>query len=78
MPKKLTHDSARKIARSVLKYLHSGIDPMTVNIEAQIDGRLAGIGIGWKLKPGTYIDGVACQFVGQLAKDIRSNAMEKY
>ncbi|UOF82423.1 UNVERIFIED_CONTAM: hypothetical protein [Bacteriophage sp.] len=78
MSKKLTHDSARKIAKSVLRYLHSGIDPTTVNIEAQIDGSLAGIGIGWKLKPGTYIDGISCQFVGELAKDIRSNAIEKY
>lgn len=78
MSKKLTHDSARKIAKSVLKYLHSGIDPMTVNIEAQIDGRLANIGIGWKLKTGTYIDGISCQFVGELANVIRSNASEKY
>ena len=74
---KITHKTATKIARLVLKYCHS-VDPRTVNINDQIDGHLAEIDLGWKLKDNTYIDGLACEFITVLAKDIRNNAIEKY
>lgn len=76
--RKITVKTATRIARDVLAFLNSGIDPRTVNMEDQIDGHLAEVGLGWKLGEGTYIDGIACQFIGVLAKDIRSNAVEKY
>ena len=78
MSKTLTRNTSTRIARLVLKYLNSGIDPRIIDINAQIDGWLAEVQLGWKLKPGTYIDGVSCQFIGVLAKDIRNNAIEKY
>jgi len=74
----ITHKSAIRIARLVIKYLHSGIDPRFIDVNAQIDGYLKDIGTGWNLRKGAYIDGVSCQFIGILAKDIRSNAIEKY
>lgn len=77
-PRKLTHKTATRIARDVLAYLHSGIDPRSVDMNDQIDGHLAEVGLGWKLKDYTYIDGIACQFIGVLAKDIRASAVEKY
>jgi hypothetical protein len=75
--RKITVKTATRIARSVLAFLNSGIDPRTVNMEDQIDGHLAEVGLGWKLKEGTHIDGIACQFIGVLAKDIRAAAVEK-
>ena len=74
---KITHKNATKIARLVLKYCHS-VDPRTVDMNAQIDGHLAEIGLGWKLKDHTYIDGLACEFITVLSKDIRNSAIEKY
>lgn len=76
--RKITIKTATRIARDVLAFVNSGIDPRTVNMEDQIDGHLSEVGLGWKLREGTYIDGIACQFIGVLAKDIRSNAVEKY
>ena len=75
--RKLTHYTSKKIARAVLKYFHSGVDSRTVDLNSQIDGWLAEIGLGWKLKDGAYIDGVSCQFIGKLADDIRNHAIEK-
>ena len=46
--------------------------------EDQIDGHLKNVGLGWKLKEGTYIDGVSIQSIKQLSQDIRSNAIERY
>jgi hypothetical protein len=76
--RQLTVKTATRIARDVLAFLNSGIDPRSVDMNEQIDGHLSEIGLGWKLKEGTYIDGIACQFIGVLAKDIRSNAIEKF
>jgi hypothetical protein len=78
MSKTLTRNISIRIARSVIKYLHSGLDPRYIDVNAQIDGWLADVQLGWKLKPGTYIDGVSCEFIGALARDIRANAIEKY
>lgn len=75
--KKITHKTSNKIAKSVLTLLHR-VDPRTLNIEDQIDGHLKNVGLGWKLKEGTYIDGVSIQSIKQLSQDIRSNAIERY
>ena len=75
--RKITVEQSRKIARGVLAYLGSGIDPRTVDVEDQINGHLSKVGLGWKLKPGTYIDGLDCQFIGTLAKTVRAAAVEK-
>ena len=76
--RKITIAESTKIARNVLAYLNSGVDPRAVNVNDQIDGQLAAIGLGWKLKSGTYIDGLDCQFIGAMAKTIRASAVEKY
>jgi hypothetical protein len=78
MSKTLTRNTSIRIARSVIKYLHSGLDPRYIDVNAQIDGWLKEVGIGWKLRQNTYIDGVSCEFIGALARDIRANAIEKY
>ena len=75
--KKITHKTSNKIAKTVLTLLHR-VDPRTINIEDQIDAHLKNVGLGWKLKEGTYIDGVSIQSIKQLAQDIRSNAIERY
>ena len=75
---KITHKNATKIARLVLKYCHSGVDPRTVDMNAHIDCYLAEIDLGWRLKDNAYIDGLACGFITVLSKDIRNNAIEKY
>ena len=75
--KKITHKTSNKIAKSVLTLLHR-VDPRTLNIEDQIDGHLKNVGLGWKLKEGTYIDGVSIQSIKQLAQDIRNSAIEKF
>ena len=74
--RKITIATATKIARKVLAFIGS-VDPRSVNIEEQVNGWLADVGLGWKLKPGTCIDGVDCQFIGDMAKTIRANAVEK-
>ena len=74
---KITHKTANKIAKSVLTLLHR-VDPRTINIEDQIDAHLKNVGLGWKLKEGTYIDGVSIQSIKQLAQDIRNSAIEKF
>ena len=71
----LTIAASKKIARSVLVYRYSGIDPRDVNMTDEIDRRLAEIGLGWTLKEGAYIDGIACQFIDALARDIRLMAV---
>jgi hypothetical protein len=76
--RKITIAESTKIARKVLAYLNSGIDPRVVDVNDQINGHLAEIGLGWKLKNGTYIDGLDCQFIGAMAKNIRASAIEKY
>jgi len=76
--RKLTIKTSQNIARKVLKYTKSAKDSRYFDMNAQIDGHLAEIGLGWRLKIGTYIDGLSCQFIGELAKDIRLNAIEKY
>lgn len=78
MTRKLTIKESQKIARKVLTFFNSGIDPRNYDMNEQIDGHLSEIGTGWKLKSGTYIDGLASQFIGVLSKDIRANAIEKY
>ena len=76
--RKITIAESTRVARSVLAYLNSGIDPRTVDLNDQINGHLAEIGLGWKLIARTYIDGIDCQFIGVLAKTIRAAAIEKY
>ena len=74
---KITHKTSNKIAKSVLTLLHR-VDPRTINIEDQINGHLKDIGLGWVLKDGTYIDGLACTSISVLAHDIRHSAIEKF
>ena len=73
---KITIEDSKKIAKSVLTLLHR-LDPRTINIEDQINGYLKNIDLGYKLKPGTYIDGLACHSIKILAHDIRLNAIER-
>ena len=75
--KTITIKDSKKIAKSVLILLHR-VDSRTINIEDQIDAHLKNIDLGYKLKPGTYIDGVSIQSIKQLAQDIRSNAIERF
>jgi len=77
MTHKLTIAASKKIARSVLVYRHSGIDPRDVHMTDEIDRRLAEIGLGWVLKEGADIDGGACQFIGELAPYIRLMAVPR-
>ena len=73
---KITIEDSKKIAKSVLTLLYR-VDPRTINIEDQIDAHLKNVGFGWKLKEGTYIDGLACNSIKILAHDIRLNAIER-
>ena len=75
--KKITIKDSKKIAKSIVTLLHR-VDPRTINIEEQIDAHLKNIDLGYKLKPGTYIDGLACNSIKILAHDIRLNAIEKF
>ena len=74
--KKITHKTSNKIAKSVLTLLHR-VDPRTINIEEEINAHLKNINLGYKLKQGTYIDGLACNSIKVMANDIRSNAIER-
>ena len=73
---KITIEDSKKIAKSVLTLLYR-VDPRTINIEDKIDAHLKNVGFGWKLKEGTYIDGLACNSIKILAHDIRLNAIER-
>jgi len=73
--RKITIAESTKIARGVIRHLNR-VDPRMCDVNAQIDGHLADIGLGWKLKDGTYIDGIDCQFIGAMAKTIRAAAVE--
>jgi hypothetical protein len=75
--KKITIKDAKKIAKSVLNLLHR-VDPLTINIDEQINGHLKYIGIGWILKDATYIDVYASTSISALAHDIRNSAIEKF
>ena len=75
MTQKITIAASKKIARSVLVYRHSGVDIRDVHMTDEIDRELAEIGLGWVLKADAYIDGGACQFIGELAPYIRRMAV---
>jgi len=69
--------TAAAISRKVHAYVNSASqDPRYIDWNQEIDAHL--IDLGWKLKPETYIDGLDCQFIGQLAKTIRCNAIKIY
>ena len=74
---KITIKQAKHIAREVLKFLRRN-DPRTINIEDQINGHLKDVGLGWVLKDGTYIDGLAYTSISVLAHDIRHSAIVKF
>ena len=76
--RKITIKTSQNIARKVLKFFNSATGQLTFNFEAQIDWHLKDIGLGWKLKEGTYIDGVSIQSIKELAQDIRNNAIERF
>ena len=78
MAKQITIKEATRIARKVHASVNRASDPRDVDWNDRIDALLAGIDLGWKLRQGTYIDGLDCQFIGSLAKTIRSNAVEKF
>ena len=78
MSKQITVKEATNIARKVHSSVNRAADPRNVNWNDRIDALLAKIGLGWKLRQGTYIDGLDCQFIGSLAKTIRANAIEKF
>jgi hypothetical protein len=75
MAKQITVKEATNIARKVHICAHRNI---YLDWNDHIDALLAKIGLGWKLRQGTYIDGLDCQFIGSLAKTIRANAVEKF
>ena len=73
-----TIKQATAVARKIHASVNRSQDPRTIDWNDRIDALLSDIGLGWKLKPATYIDGLDCQFIGALAKTIRSNAVEKF
>lgn len=78
MSKQITVKEATNIARKVHSSVNRAADPRNVDWNDRIDALLAKIGLGWKLRQGTYIDGLDCLFIGSLAKTIRANAVEKF
>jgi hypothetical protein len=72
----ITIKTSQNVARRVLQFLNSGAGMRTFNVEDQIDGHLKDIGLGWKLKQGTYIDGVDTTSISNLSRAIRANAVE--
>lgn len=78
MKRQITVATATSIARKVHASVNRSSDPRTINWNDRIDALLAEVGLGWKLQPCTYIDGLDCQFIGALFKTIRANAIEKY
>jgi hypothetical protein len=76
--RKITIKTSQNIARKVIQFMNSAVGQRTYNLEAQIDWHLKDIGLGWKLKEGTYIDGVSIQSIKELANDIRNNAIERF
>jgi len=78
---RITIATSRRIAKNVLRYV-SRVDPRTVDMNAQINGWLADVDLGWTLDNSAYlseeafIDGISSQFIGALAKDIRAHAVE--
>ncbi len=77
MTRQITVATATSIARKVHASVNRASDPRTIDWNDRIDALLAEVGLGWKLKPATYIDGLDCQFIGDLAKTIRASAIEK-
>lgn len=77
MTRQITVATATSIARKVHASVNRASDPRTIDWNDRIDALLADVGLGWKLKHATYIDGLDCQFIGQLAKTIRASAVEK-
>ena len=76
--KKITIAESQNIARKVHASVNHSSDPRNIDWNDRIDALLADLGLGWKLRDGTYIDGLDCQFIGALSKTIRANAVEKY
>lgn len=77
MTRKITVSAATNIARKVHASVNRASDPRTIDWNEKIDALLSEVGLGWKLKPLTYIDGLDCQFIGSLSKTIRASAIEK-
>ena len=78
MATQLTIKQSTSIARKVHASVNRSADPRAVDWNSRIDALLSDIDLGWKLRQGTYIDGLDCQFIGALAKTIRANAIEKF
>ena len=78
MATQITVKEATLIARKVHASVNRSSDPRDVDWNDRIDALLVDIDLGWKLRQGTYIDGLDCQFIGSLAETIRSNAVEKF
>ena len=78
MNRKITIAESQNIARKVHVSVNRSSDPRSINWNDRIDALLSEVGLGWKLKECTYIDGLDCQFIGALAKTIRLNAIEKF
>jgi hypothetical protein len=78
MTKQITIKEATSIASKVHASVNRASDPRNVDWNDRIDALLADLGLGWKLRQGTYIDGLDCQFIGSLAKTIRANAVAKF
>lgn len=77
MTRQITVATATDIARKVHASVNRAGDPRSVDWNDRIDALLAEVGLGWKLQPATYIDGLDCQFIGELAKTIRASAIEQ-
>jgi len=77
MTQKITIAASKKIARSVLVYRHSGDVKSYHDMTDEIDRELAEIGLGWVLKEDAYINCDKCQFIGELACDIRRLAVPR-
>ena len=73
----ITVATATSISRKIHASVNRASDPRSIEWNDRVDALLADVGLGWKLKTGTYIDGLDCQFIGALAKTIRLNAVSK-
>lgn len=74
--RKITIAESRSIARKMHMSVNRASDPRNIDWNARVDDLLAGLGLGWRLEPTTFIDGLDCQFIGSLAKTIRLHARE--
>ena len=76
MKRQLTIREATSVARAINRIAHRLGNPPGFDWNDRINDRLLNIGLGFRLKESTFIDGLDCQFVKNLARTIRLNSEE--